>query len=237
MSPSVLIVIPAYNEEESIATVLQGLSRHAPSFDRLVINDGSQDATGSIVSNLGERQLRLSSNLGYGRAIQTGLKYALLRGYDIVVTFDADGQHRPEDVPGLVQALIDQNADMVIGSRFIGDHSYDTAFSRRLGQIVFSKLATFLTHQSIYDTSSGFKAMRKEVCEAVVNATFMDFHIETIVRLSMLGFIIKEVPVHVLERYAGSSMHSFSSVYEYPLRTILLTAAAVMDVLIERKTR
>jgi hypothetical protein len=79
--------------------------------------------------------------------------------------------------------------------------------------------------------------MNNKVCQAIVNATFMDFHIETIVRLSLLGFKIKEVPVDILERNTGRSMHSFSSVYEYPLRTILLTAAAVMDVLIERRTR
>jgi glycosyltransferase involved in cell wall biosynthesis len=186
---------------------------------------------------LGERQLSLSSNLGYGRALQTGLKYALLRNYDIVVTLDADGQHRPEDVPVLVQALIDQNADMVIGSRFTNNRSYDAALSRRLGQIIFSKLTTLLTNQRIFDTSSGFKVMNNKVCQAIVNATFMDFHIETIVRLSLLGFKIKEVPVDILERNTGRSMHSFSSVYEYPLRTILLTAAAVMDVLIERRTR
>ena len=100
---------------------------------RLVVNDGSQDGTGAIVSALEERQLQLSSNLGYGSAIQLGLKYALIRNYDIVVTIDADGQHRPEDVSRLVQTLIDDNVDMVIGSRFVDGRAYDTPFYRRMG--------------------------------------------------------------------------------------------------------
>lgn len=237
MKPTVLIIIPAYNEEESIASVLQGLRRHAPLFDRLVVNDGSQDTTGLILSAIGERQLSLSSNLGYGRALQAGLKYALIRGYDVVVTFDADGQHRSEDVPLLVQALTDNDVDMVIGSRFTNDQSYDAPFSRRMGQIIFSQLTRFLMKQRIFDTSSGFKVMRNKVCQAIVDAAFMDFHIETIVRLSMLGYTIKELPIEVLERNSGRSMHSFSSVFQYPLRTILLTAAAVMDAFIERRTR
>jgi glycosyltransferase involved in cell wall biosynthesis len=237
MKPSVLVVIPAFNEEGSIARVLDGLRRHAPSFDRLVVNDGSQDGTGAIVSALEERQLQLSSNLGYGSAIQLGLKYALIRNYDIVVTIDADGQHRPEDVSRLVQTLIDDNVDMVIGSRFVDGRAYDTPFYRRMGQIIFSKTTSILVKERMYDTSSGFKVMRNDICKSPVNATFMDFHIETIVRLSMLGYTIKEVSVDVLERSAGESMHSFSSVFQYPLRTILLTLAAVMDTYIERRTR
>lgn len=237
MKPSVLVVIPAFNEEGSIARVLDGLRRHAPSFDRLVVNDGSQDGTGAIVSALEERQLQLSSNLGYGSAIQLGLKYALIRNYDIVVTIDADGQHRPEDVSRLVQTLIDDNVDMVIGSRFVDGRAYDTPFYRRMGQIIFSKTTSILVKERMYDTSSGFKVMRNDICKSLVNATFMDFHIETIVRLSMLGYTIKEVSVDVLERSAGESMHSFSSVFQYPLRTILLTLAAVMDTYIERRTR
>jgi glycosyltransferase involved in cell wall biosynthesis len=165
------------------------------------------------------------------------MKYALIRGYDIVVSIDADGQHNPEEVPYLVQTLIDEDADLVIGSRFARSRSYNTPFSRRAGQIVFSHLTQLLIGNRIYDTSSGFKAMTANACRALVSATFMDFHIETIVRLSMLGFKVIETPIVVKERSDGRSMHSIASIFQYPLKTLLLTIVAAMDVLIQRRAR
>src|SRR5690606_38124614 len=110
MRQQAIIIIPAYNEEKTIANVIYGLRQSAPEFDRIVVNDGAKDGTGEIVAKLGEKQLRLPCNLGYGPAVQTGLKYALQHGYDIIVTFDADGQHWPEDVQSVVQALIEDDA-------------------------------------------------------------------------------------------------------------------------------
>ena len=237
MNPKVLIVIPAYNEERSIANVLAGLRQYAPEFDRVVINDGSRDATSSIVLEMAEKQLRHVSNLGYGRALQTGLKYALIQTYDIVVSFDADGQHRPEDVPGLVNALLDSDADMVIGSRYCDARPYSGPFSRKLGQILFSYLTRLLIGWRIFDTSSGFKAFRASVCEEILGKTFWDFHTETIVRLSLMGFRIKEHPIVVRERLHGYSMHSLISIIEYPFKTLLLIAAATMDGFLERRAR
>lgn len=94
----VLIVIPAYNEEQTIAAVIEGLRQAVPAYDRVVVNDGSKDGTGRIVAGMYEKQLWLPCNLGYGNALQTGLKYGLQSGYEIIVSFDGDGQHRPEDV-------------------------------------------------------------------------------------------------------------------------------------------
>jgi glycosyltransferase involved in cell wall biosynthesis len=237
MNPKVLIVVPAYNEEKSIASVLASLRHHALEFDRVVINDGSRDATGSIVLEMGEKQLRHVSNLGYGRALQTGLKYALIQNYDIVVSLDADGQHRPEDVPGLVDALLDSDADMVIGSRYCDGRPYSGPFSRRLGQILFSYLTRLLIGWRVFDTSSGFKAFRASVCEKIVGKTFWDFHTETIVRLSLMGFHIREHPIVVRERLHGHSMHSYASIIEYPFKTLLLIVVATMDGFLERRAK
>lgn len=237
MGQRVLIVIPAYNEEETIIAVLKELQQVVPEFDRVIVNDGSSDATGEVVAALGEKQLRLPCNVGYGQALQTGLKYALIRGYDIVVSMDADGQHRPEDVPLLVNTLQENGADMVIGSRFCNGNPYNTPISRRLGQLLFSYLTRLLLGRRIYDTSSGFKALRTSACEVIVNGTFMDFHIETIVQLSMLNFKIVELPITVEERTFGRSMHSIASVFQYPLKTILLTIVAFMDAFLVRRTR
>ena len=237
MEPRVLIVIPAYNEENTIASVLFGLRHAAPKFARVVVNDGSTDATGNLISKLGEKQLRLPCNLGYGHAVQTGLKYALIRGYDIVVCFDADGQHRPEDVPGVVATLLGSGADVVIGSRFCNGQPYRGSMSRRSGQVLFSLLTRLLTGRRIYDTTSGFKALRVAACDVIVRGTFMDFHTEMVVRLSLLGFNIVEQPIIVQERTFGRSMYSFGSVIEYPMKTLLLTMVAAVDALLARRVR
>jgi len=233
----VLVVIPAYNEEKAIASVLAHLKRVAPEFDRVVVNDGSEDTTGDVVAALGENQLRLPCNLGYGPALQTGLKYSLLRGYDVVVSMDADGQHDPEDVPRLVATLDESQADMVIGSRFCDDRPYKSPLGRRTGQLLFSHLTHLLLGHRIYDTTSGFKALRAAACRAIVSGTFLDFHIETLVRLSLSGFKIVEIPIEAEERTLGRSMHSFASVFRYPLQTVLLTVIAVVDSLLARRTK
>jgi glycosyltransferase involved in cell wall biosynthesis len=237
LAGQVLVVIPAYNEEEAVAGVVRSLREAAPEFDRVVVNDGSTDGTGRVVAELGERQLELSCNLGYGQALQTGLQYALARGYEIVVTMDADGQHRAEDVPRLVRALVENNADMVIGSRFCDGSPYDRRASRGLGQRLFSYLTSLLVGRRIFDTSSGFKALRAESCRVLVNGIFLDFHTEAIVQLSLAGLRIIEVPLTVQARLSGRSMYNVSSIVHYPLKTVLLTMAAFMDALLIRRTR
>jgi glycosyltransferase involved in cell wall biosynthesis len=237
MGRGVLIVIPAYNEEKTIAAVLGCLRQVVPAYDRVVVNDGSADNTAGVVAEMGEKQLQLLCNLGYGHALQTGLKYALQQGYEVVVCMDADGQHQPEDVPRLVEALYQNEADLVIGSRFGNGNPYNTPISRRLGQLFFSHLTYFLLGRRIYDTSSGFKAIRAAACEAVIQKNFMDFHIETIVQLSLSNFKIMELPVTVKERTHGHSMHSIASIFQYPLKTILLTIVAFMDAFLVRRAR
>lgn len=237
MHNKVLIVIPAHNEEATITAVITKLRQIVPEYDRVIVNDGSKDNTGQILEQLGEKQLKLPCNVGYGMALQTGLKYGLIKGYDIIVSMDADGQHRPEDVAPLVDYLLSSQVDMVIGSRFCEEKKYNTSFSRRMGQLLFSHLTSLFLGHRIYDTSSGFKVMRAEACQFVVDGIFMDFHIETIVQMSLLNLKIKEFPVTVLERTAGQSMHSLASVFQYPIKTILLTFAVLMDVIFVRRVR
>jgi glycosyltransferase involved in cell wall biosynthesis len=233
----VLVVIPAHNEEASIGPVLRRLREVAPSWDCVVVNDGSRDNTARVVEDLGEKQLLLPTNLGYGPALQTGMKYALQRGYQVVVSLDADGQHQPEDAPAMVRALLESNADMVIGSRFCDGRRYTSPISRRIGQLLFSHLTRLLVGQRIYDTSSGYKALHVVTCADIISKVFMDFHIETIVALSLTGRRITEHPITVHERQAGESMHSYSSIFTYPVKTLLLTLVAALDVMVTKGTR
>lgn len=230
----VLVLLPAYNEAATIERVLEDLRRAAPSFDRLVIDDASTDGTAAIVQNLGESQLRLPCQLGYGGALQTGVRYAIDAGYDIVVFLDADGQHRPEDVPRLVSRLEEGEADVVIGSRYVSGQVYQGPFGRRMGQRVLSVLSGLMTGRRIYDTTSGLKAMRAKASHTLTAGTFHDFHVEALVKWKLLGFSIEEVPVSVRKREHGKSMHSWKSAMVYPLKTLLLTLVAATDAWIER---
>lgn len=226
---SSIIVIPAHNEERNIAGVIHDLRKYAPNSDRVVVNDGSRDATARILSDLGERQLRLPCNLGYGRALQLGLRYAVERRYDVVVTFDADGQHRAADVPRLLAALHDRDADVVIGSRFAGGRPYVGPLGRRIGQRLFSQLTGLLIGQRIYDTTSGLKVMSWDACRAVVDSVSQDFHTETIVALTVGGYRIIEEPIPPIARVNGQSMHTLVSSVTYPLQTCLVTLVALIE--------
>jgi glycosyltransferase involved in cell wall biosynthesis len=237
MTQRVLVVIPAFNEERSIGQVLESLQETVPTFGRIVVNDGSTDNTSHVLSELGEKELRLSENLGYGRAIQAGIKYALIKEYDVIVTFDADGQHRPVDVPGVVNALYEKNADMVIGSRFSSSKRYEGPLDRRIGQVLFSLLTPVLIGKRIYDTSSGFKAITSDAAREIINGSFMDFHIETMMRLNLLDFKIDEHPIVVEERQHGTSMHSAISVIIYPLKTMLHVFVTLLDIYLSRTRR
>jgi glycosyltransferase involved in cell wall biosynthesis len=237
MPQRVIIIIPAYNEEKTIGGLLRGLRRAAPECTRVVVNDGSKDATADIVEALGEKQIKLPCNLGYGRALQTGLKYALAGGYDVIVTFDADGQHQAEDVPNIINALCENEADLVIGSRYCDGSTYSGPMGRRVGQRIFSILTRVLIGKRIYDTSSGFKALKAGAAQIVLDGTFLDFHIEILVRLRMFGYKIEELPIKMHERSFGQSMHSITSFVEYPLKTLLLTIVAAVDAIMARRKK
>ena len=237
MSPRTLAVIPAYNEARTIATVLQALGEAAPAVERLVVTDGSRDGTADAVRDLGERHLELVCNVGYGRALQAGILYAMRRGYDVVVTIDADGQHDPRDVPRLLEALEATGADVVIGSRFVETRSYRGPLLRRFGQATFSVLTRLLMGQRIYDTTSGLKAMRARACGAALEGRFLDFHTEVLVRLRLLGFRIAELPIVVQERTAGRGMYSFVSAVAYPVKTTLFIITGMLDALLRGRVR
>jgi glycosyltransferase involved in cell wall biosynthesis len=236
MTPRVLAVIPAYNEAKSIPGVIRGLRQAAPAVERLVVTDGSSDGTAAVVTALGERHLELVCNVGYGRAVQSGLRYAMMHGYDVVVTLDADGQHDPRDVPRVVEALEGTGADVVIGSRYMGAH-YRGPAGRQFGQRAFSLLTQLLLGQRIYDTTSGLKAMRASACEAVLAGRFLDFHTEVLVRLRLLGFRIAELPIEVHERTTGRSMYSFFRALVYPVKTGLLVVTGMLDALLRGRSK
>lgn len=232
----VRVVVPAYQEAESLDAVLDGLRRQV-AHEVFVVDDGSTDGTSRIASAAGVRCLSLPCNLGYGGAVQAGLEVALSEDCDAVVLFDADGQHSAADVDRVLAPVLAGSADVAIGSRYCDGRPYGGPFGRRLGQRVFSSLTRLAIGRRIYDTTSGFKAMNASACRAIVDTTFLDLHMETIVQLSLLGFRITEVPVTMSPRHAGSSMHGLASAWKYPAKTLLLGVVALLDAFIIRSRR
>ena len=153
-----IAIIPALNEEKNIETVLLQMKSIEPKIDIVVIDDGSTDRTGEVASNFGATVVTLPFNLGIGGAVQTGFKYAQRNGYDIAIQVDADGQHNPLEIKKLVEPIIQKKADVVIGSRYISGHEYETPGLRRLGMIIFSKVNSLISQKEITDNTSGFRA-------------------------------------------------------------------------------
>jgi glycosyltransferase involved in cell wall biosynthesis len=205
----VLIVIPAYNEAENIAAVIREIRSLGGSADLLVVDDGSSDATAAIAESEGAKVLRLPFNLGYGAAVQTGLIYGFEKGYGACVLTDGDGQHDPRYISDLIAQVEAGEADLALGSRFLGKADYSIPFARRVGMYIFSRLASLFTRQHITDPTSGFQAIGRRLMAFFINDNYpYDFpDADTLIRLYFAGFKIKEVPVTVRPRLHGVSMH------------------------------
>ena len=203
----VLVIIPAYNERETIGDVITALREHAPVCDILVVNDGSTDETASIVrQRTGVHLINLPYNLGIGNTMQTGYRFALQKDYDIAVQCDADGQHPAHQVEMLVGRLQDGTADMIIGSRYVAKTSYVPSFSRRLGKSLLSRLVNSAVGGGITDTTSGFRAMNRKVLLTFARNYPDDYpEAEALVIMHKHGLKALEVPVDMEPRQGGFS--------------------------------
>ena len=228
MKNKILIVIPAYNEEDNILKTYNSIVEYNKNnkikYDVVVINDGSKDSTEKILSENKINHIQLVHNLGIGGAVQTGYKYAYENDYDIAVQFDGDGQHDINYVKYIIQPIIDGKADMVIGSRFIKKEkdNFNSSFSRRIGINLISFFIKLKTGKKIYDTTSGFRAINKDVMKmfSIDYPTEYPEPISSVVTI-MNRYRIDEVPVKMKAREGGkSSIHSWKSAY-YMINVIL----------------
>jgi glycosyltransferase involved in cell wall biosynthesis len=237
-SSSILVAIPAYNEEATIADVVGRVRECSPGVDLLVVDDGSVDATPRILRGLDVMTARHCCNLGYGRAIQTALLFALSRSYDTLVTLDADGQHDPRPIELMHEHAVAAGYDVLIGSRFVGPRSYaGSPLGRRLGMQLFSVLVRLLENQRIYDTTSGLKIVRRSVFAPLARWHFVDFHAEAIVYLLRLGYRVGEFPITASPRLHGQSMYSAVSHATYPLKTALMVLLGMLEADLTRRRR
>jgi glycosyltransferase involved in cell wall biosynthesis len=205
-----LIVIPAYNEQGRVGTVVRQVLAIVPWADVLVVDDGSKDDTAAEARAAGAHTLVLPLNLGYGAALQTGYKYAVREGYELLGQIDADGQHQPEHFAPMLEKLDEPGTDVVIGSRFLDrDGHYKPSAARKVGMELFGRIASAVTRQHVSDPTSGFQVMRLPVakffCTDVYPADYPDADI--LILLNRSGFGVKEVGVQMLPP-AGKSMHA-----------------------------
>ena len=210
-----LIIVPAYNEEESLSEVVRDLATHAPAADVLVVNDGSRDRTARIARDLGVKVLDLPFNLGIGGAVQAGYLYARQHGYDVAVQFDADGQHIAKEIHKLLEPLAAGGMDLVIGSRFLTPGGYNAPFFRKIGINIFSFVISRILGMTVTDSTSGFRAANSRVIE-FFSRTYPDDYpeVESLVLLHKMNLRIQEVPVVMRGRTGGkSSITPTRSVY------------------------
>lgn len=214
----VLVIIPAYNEENSIEEVVKNLLKiniKNVILDYLIVNDCSKDKTREICLNNNYNFIDLPVNLGIGGGVQTGYKYAVENNYDIAIQMDGDGQHEPSCIEDLVNQIIDNDKDMVIGSRFLKKDGFQSSFMRRAGISFLKGLIYLLCHKKIYDTTSGFRAISKELIKFFSENYAQDYpEPEAIIAAVLNGFEVEEVPVIMHERQGGeSSINALDSIY------------------------
>ena len=217
-----LIIVPAYNEEESLPGVIRDLRENIHFADILVVNDGSRDATARTAEEMGVAVVSLPFNLGIGGAMQAGYLYAEQGGYDIAVQFDGDGQHLAGEIGKLLRLINEGSADLVVGSRFLKRGRYNASVFRKLGIWIFSAVLSRILGMPVTDSTSGFRAANRQVIK-FFSRTYPDDYpeVEALVLLHKAKMRIAEVPVSMRERTGGrSSITPVRSAY-YMIKVLL----------------
>lgn len=225
----VLIVMPGWNEEAAIGAVVREVRDTLPFVDVLVVDDGSTDRTAQVAAEAGAVVLTLPYNLGVGGAMRLGYRYAYEQGYDVAVQVDADGQHDPVCVPKLLDALDD--AALVIGARFAGEGDYTVRGPRRWAMTMLSWVISRIAKTKLTDTTSGFKACNRDLIELFAHwfpAEYFGDTIEVLVRVIRLGYPVKQVPVSMRQRQAGTPSQSPFKAIVYLVRAFFILFLALI---------
>jgi glycosyltransferase involved in cell wall biosynthesis len=201
--PMITAVIPAYNEEKTIGRVIEDTKRYVQNV--IVVDDGSSDGTGNVALGAGATVLRHSKNLGYGSALATGFNYFKNNGAGVMVVLDGDGQHKPSDIPRLVKPLIDDQADIVIGSRFMNrEEKTGIPRYRRFGIGIVNRAWNIASGDDVTDTQCGFRAYSRDAVEKMeIKEANMSASLEILDQAGAKNLRVLEVPVSV--NYHGNS--------------------------------
>ena len=233
LSKKTLIIVPAYNEEGSVARVVENIRRDVPDADILVVNDGSRDRTARQARESGAMVMNLPYNMGIGSAVQSGFLFAKEKGYHCAVQVDGDGQHPSSEILRLLEAL-DNGVDMAIGSRFVQPTDYRPGITRSLGIKVFSFLVSLIVGKKVYDTTSGFRATSRRGILLLTETYPHDYpEVEALITLHRNGMRFVEIPVEMNSRQAGKSSIGAKNAVYYMLKVTL----AIFVAIIKRRQR
>ncbi len=221
----VVAVIPAYNEEKTLRQVIQDVRKYTDAV--VVVNDGSKDATAQIAIEENGILINHVRNLGLGRTMRDGIAAALENGADIVVTIDADGQYRAEEIPALLTPITAGYADFVMGSRLKGKIEKMPRI-KRWGNSQFTKLLRYLTGVGISDGQTGFRALSREAAKNADISAGYTYTQEMIIKLAAQGFRFAEIPIHFDKRSSGES-RLMSSPFDYAVRALMLLLKTMRD--------
>ena len=223
-----LIIIPAYNEEGSVARVVENIRRDVPDADILVVNDGSRDRTAREARESGAMVMTLPYNMGIGSAVQSGFLFAKEKGYHFAVQVDGDGQHPTSEISRLLSAL-DNGVDLAIGSRFVQPTEYRPTLTRSLGIKVFSFLVSLIVGKKVFDTTSGFRAINRKAILLLTETYPHDYpEVEALITLHRHGMRFIELPVEMNYRQEGKSSISAKAALYYMLKVTLAVLVAAI---------
>lgn len=225
----VLVAVPALNEAAVIGQVLTSLSKLHPLTDVVIVDDGSRDDTASIARGAGARVVSHAINLGVGAAMGTAFKYAVQNGYEAVVQFDGDGQHRPEHIAQLIAALSDSDADIVIGSRFAGGRTFSSSAARRGVQRLIARVTSTYARTRLTDATSGFRIAGPRALAVFAEhypVEWLGDTVESIVIARRQGLTISEIPVDMNERAGGVPSQSVFRATLYTARILFILGLA-----------
>jgi glycosyltransferase involved in cell wall biosynthesis len=219
-----LAIVPAFNEEEAIARVVEEIRAFDPQLEIVVVDDGSHDRTAQVARAAGARVLPLPFNLGIGGAVQTGFRYAHENEFELAVRVDGDGQHDPAQLGAVIEPVLRGEADIVVGSRYLspGGDGYRSSVPRRVGIRILASVVSLLTGQRITDPTSGFQALNRKAIALFAADYPHDYpEVEALVLLLRHRLGLREVPIEMRPRAAGrSSIQTLSSGY-YMVKVLL----------------
>ncbi|WP_158372264.1 glycosyltransferase family 2 protein [Cellulosimicrobium cellulans] len=223
-----LVVVPAWNEQDTVAGVVSELFSAVPDADVLVVDDGSTDRTAEEAARAGALVLELPINLGVGGAMRAGYTYAMRKGYDLAVQVDADGQHDPAEIPQLLQTMHREHADIVIGARFAGVGDYEARGPRRWSMRMLAGVLSRVCRTSLTDATSGFKLSGRRAITLFSGnypAEYLGDTVESLVIAARAGLVVRQVGVAMRPRAGGRPSHS-------PVRAAVFLGRAALALVI-----
>jgi glycosyltransferase involved in cell wall biosynthesis len=217
-----IAIVPAYNEEGSLGQVLEEIRSVDPDLEIVVIDDASTDGTARVAAAAGVPVVHLPFNVGIGGAVQTGYQYALEHGFELAVQVDGDGQHDPREISDVFEPILDDRADLVVGTRFAKGGGYRGTRLRRVGIRIFAEIVSLMVRQRVSDTTSGFRAVNRKALRLFAADYPHDYpEVESVVLLSRHRLRMVEVPVQMRVRETGNSSITALRAAYYMIKVLL----------------